>query len=143
MERRAIEWLLKEELIDPVEGEAALAQLTDPEPEELSGHFDPVAIAEAAAADLKKLYGARLRQVILFGSWARGDAHPESDIDLLVVLDTVTSPFEETRRMDEVLWNHSVANRTVLSALAVAEEETEHPARPVVINVLREGRRVA
>lgn len=26
------------------------------------------------------------RQIILFGSWARGDARPDSDIDLLIVM---------------------------------------------------------
>lgn len=29
----------------------------------------------------------RPRRVVLFGSWARGEARPDSDIDLLVVLD--------------------------------------------------------
>jgi uncharacterized protein len=32
-------------------------------------------------------FGARLHEVVLFGSWARGDAHEESDVDLLVVVD--------------------------------------------------------
>ena len=32
-------------------------------------------------------FGARLREVVLFGSWARGDAHEESDVDVLVVVD--------------------------------------------------------
>ena len=30
-----------------------------------------------------------LRQVILFGSYARGEAHAESDVDLLVLVDIV------------------------------------------------------
>ncbi len=33
-------------------------------------------------------------RIILFGSWARGDARPDSDIDLLVVL----PPVENKRR---------------------------------------------
>ncbi len=34
----------------------------------------------------KAHYGDRLAKIILFGSYARGEAHDESDVDLLVVL---------------------------------------------------------
>jgi predicted nucleotidyltransferase len=37
-------------------------------------------------AGLAALYGARLERVVLFGSRARGDAEPESDIDVMIVL---------------------------------------------------------
>jgi uncharacterized protein (UPF0332 family) len=67
----------------------------DPELAEISGPFDPFEIAHEVADDLRRVYGDRLRRVLLFGSWARGDAHPESDIDLLVVLDRLDSPWEE------------------------------------------------
>ena len=33
---------------------------------------------------LKKLYGEQLDKIILFGSQARGDARPHSDIDILL-----------------------------------------------------------
>jgi len=35
-------------------------------------------------------FGDRLRQVVLFGSWARGQATEDSDIDVLVVVDGLT-----------------------------------------------------
>ncbi len=35
---------------------------------------------------LTELYGDRLDRVILYGSYARGDFHNESDVDFLVVL---------------------------------------------------------
>jgi predicted nucleotidyltransferase len=35
-------------------------------------------------------FGARLREVVLFGSYARGEAHDESDVDVLVVVDALT-----------------------------------------------------
>jgi predicted nucleotidyltransferase len=35
---------------------------------------------------LTELYGDRLVRLVLYGSQARGDAHPESDVDVLVVL---------------------------------------------------------
>jgi len=48
--------------------------------------------AEAAALQayvqaLQERCGARLHDVILFGSKARGRAHPDSDIDVLVILE--------------------------------------------------------
>ncbi|MGB2821516.1 MAG: nucleotidyltransferase domain-containing protein [Phycisphaerae bacterium] len=38
-------------------------------------------------ARLREAHGERLRGVVLYGSEARGDAQPDSDIDLLVLLD--------------------------------------------------------
>jgi predicted nucleotidyltransferase len=35
---------------------------------------------------LRSIYGERLAKIILYGSYARGEQTPESDIDLLVVL---------------------------------------------------------
>lgn len=108
------------------------------------GSVDAVAVARAVATDLKGLYGERLRSVILFGSFARGEGDPqESDIDLMVVLDRVESRFEEVYRMSDVLYRHSLANGIRVSALAVSADEVAHPSLGVVLNALDEGRRVA
>ena len=37
--------------------------------------------------NVKHIYGSHLRQVILFGSYARGDFGPDSDIDIMILLD--------------------------------------------------------
>lgn len=43
------------------------------------------------AAYVRRRFGERLEQLVLFGSWARGDADPlESDIDVLVVVRGLT-----------------------------------------------------
>lgn len=42
-------------------------------------------------------------QIILFGSYARGDAGPDSDLDLLVVKDTVESTRAEAGRIYRAL----------------------------------------
>jgi hypothetical protein len=141
MDRRALEWLVDEGLVDREVAERAMPE--DPEHPEISGPFDPFAIARTVAADLRGLYGARLRKVLLFGSWARGDAHPESDIDLLVVLDRVDSVWGELRRMDDILDRHSVANETVVSAMPVAEADLAEPTTPVLIRATTEGQTVA
>ena len=95
------------------------------------------------AADLRALHGVRLRRILLFGSWARGDAHPESDIDLLVVLDQVDSPWDELRMMDDVLWRHSYRNDAVIAAVPVAERDLNDAEQPFLIRARAEGRAVA
>jgi hypothetical protein len=143
MERRSVGWLADKGLI---EGDLAARELEarkDPEHPELGRHPDPAEIAAAVAGDLRALYGARLRRVLLFGSWARGDAHPESDIDLMVVLDRVDSPWEELRRMDAILWRHSYQSDTVISGVPVAERDLDDAAHPLLIRARAEGRAVA
>jgi uncharacterized protein UPF0158/nucleotidyltransferase-like protein len=142
MERRAIEWLVDEELVEREIAEGAIAERSDPDLPELSGTFDAEEIARSVARDLRELYGDRLRQVVLFGSWARGDAQPESDIDLLVVLDRIESGWEELKRMDGILWRHSFENDTVVTALPVAQDELDRARKPVLVRAQAEGRLV-
>lgn len=142
-ERRAIEWLRDEGLVDPKRAEPAIAARPDPDLPALAGAFDPFAVAQAVADDLRRLYGDRLRHVVLFGSWARGDAHPDSDIDLLVVLDRVESSWEERRRMESILSQHSFDSDTVIAALPVSEDAFAHSRRPVLATARREGQLVA
>lgn len=38
-------------------------------------------------SEVQKLYGIYLRQIILYGSYARGDFHLDSDVDIMILLD--------------------------------------------------------
>jgi predicted nucleotidyltransferase len=142
VQRRAIEWLLDHDLIAGPDAERALTERADPDLPELGGGLDPHRVAAAVAADLRTLYGDRLRTVVLFGSWARGDAHPESDIDLLVVLDEVPSRQRELRRMRDVLWRHSLANDTVVTEIPVSEREYRDSDEPLLARARLEGVRI-
>jgi predicted nucleotidyltransferase len=57
--------------------------------------LDREAVLRAVTCAVKRLVAARpeVRRVILFGSMARGDAVPGSDVDLLVVLAGSDRPF--------------------------------------------------
>jgi predicted nucleotidyltransferase len=143
MERRALQWLADSGLLDQTAAAQAMQERPDPDLPELSGAFDAEEIALAVAAELRHLYGGRLRTVLLFGSWARGDAHPDSDIDLLVVLDRVDSVWDELRKMDEILWRHSFENDTIITVLPVGKRELEDGARPVVVRARAEGVAIA
>lgn len=39
------------------------------------------------AFEAKKVYGSKLKEVILYGSCARGDFNDESDVDVMILLD--------------------------------------------------------
>jgi hypothetical protein len=53
---------------------------------------------------LKDRFGQELVSVVLFGSFARGDFHGRSDIDLLIVIEELPpSQFERSRLFDEAV----------------------------------------
>jgi predicted nucleotidyltransferase len=143
MECRAIDWLLEHALIDGAAGEAALAARSDVDSPELGGPLDVEAIVSSVAGELRALYGSRLRRVGLFGSWARGEATPESDIDLLVVLDDMVSPWDELRAMEPILWQHSLEHDTVVTAVPITDRELADPRSPALQRARDEARRVA
>ena len=52
--------------------------------------------------ELEKLYGPRLKQVLLYGSRARGDHNPDSDYDVLVILEPPFNYWEEVYRLADL-----------------------------------------
>ena len=54
-------------------------------------------------------------RVIVFGSHARGDAQPDSDVDLLVVLPAVDDKREAAIRIRRVLARFRVSNNVVVT----------------------------
>lgn len=49
------------------------------------------------AEEAKKIYGINLRDVILYGSCARGDFASDSDIDIMVLLDVAQEEIGKAR----------------------------------------------
>lgn len=142
-ERRAIRWLADEELIADDEAEREIEARPDPDHTVLGRPFDAEEVARGVARDLKELYGERLRDVVLFGSWARGEGkYPDSDIDLIVVLDRVDSSWRESDAMDEIMWLNSFENLTVVTEIPVSEGDWRCGTLPVLRNARREGRSV-
>ena len=94
-------------------------------------------------AELRKgmegLYGERLVKLVLFGSRARGDADPDSDIDVLVVLHGPVSPWEEIERTGELVAGLSLEHGEVLACVFLSEEEFDKDRTPLLLNVRREG----
>lgn len=85
------------------------------------------------------LYGTRLVRLVLFGSRARGDAEPGSDIDVLVVLEGPVRAGEEIRRSLDDVAELSLENNVVFSCVFVSRDRFENELSPMLINVRREG----
>ena len=79
------------------------------------------------------------QQIILFGSQARGDAGPDSDLDLLVIKDEVASPRAEAARIYRAL-----AGLSTPVDIVVARSDYVRRHRDIIGTVvrpaLREGR---
>jgi len=71
--------------------------------------------------EIEKLYSRRLKQVILYGSWARGDATTESDIDLLVMLEGDVIPGQEIDRMIDIITDINLKYDVLISVYPLSE----------------------
>ena len=89
--------------------------------------------------EMERVYGERLREVILYGSWARGEATDDSDIDLLVVLEGEVAPGQEIDRMIDIITEINLEHGVLISVCPVSEEEYLTVDSPLLLNVRREG----
>lgn len=142
-ELRALEWLAARRLVEPAAVATAIARRPEPALEPLHGVLDAEGVARRTALDLRRLYRDRLRRVLLIGPWARGDAHPDAALELVVVLDAVPDRWEEKARMDGAMWRHSIRNDTVVTEFPVTEAELAGAPTPLLARVLAEGVRIA
>jgi predicted nucleotidyltransferase len=98
---------------------------------------------EAILAELhrrfERLYGGRFVRLVLFGSQARGDAEPGSDIDVLVVLRGPVSACEEIERTLDDVAGLSLDNEVVISCVFVSESDFRREQSPLLLNIRREG----
>jgi len=92
-----------------------------------------------ATERLREIYGSRLRRLVLFGSQARGEATPESDVDLLVVLKGPIRSYEEAKRTSRVATHAAAYRDTALSFVHMSAEEFSEGWRPLVQSVREEG----
>ncbi|MGI8855882.1 MAG: nucleotidyltransferase domain-containing protein [Thermomicrobiales bacterium] len=89
---------------------------------------------------LAQCYGERLKRLVLFGSQARGDADPESDIDVLVVLAGPVDATEEEKRTGDMLYDLMCAHHSILiSCIFMDEERFLTRNGPLLRNIRREG----
>lgn len=88
---------------------------------------------------LAKAHGRRLRGVVLYGSEVRGDARPDSDIDVLVLLDGPIDYAQDLRTNIDALYDLVLALERPISAKPVDIAAYEAAAYPLYRNAKAEG----
>ena len=100
----------------------------------------------AVAVELKERLisaaGERIRKIIIYGSRARGDAEPDSDLDVAVIVDRLSDELEEVldEAAYEVMWDRDFS--PVISLLVFEDERFEEAYREgysFYRNVVHEG----
>ena len=93
--------------------------------------------------EAQRLYQDRLADIYLFGSYARGDATEQSDVDLLVVLnDETIAPFKELDMMADMTYQLCLDYDTLVAVVPATRLRFEQLASPLYKNVKREGKRL-
>jgi predicted nucleotidyltransferase len=79
--------------------------------------------------------------VILYGSFARGDQNPGSDIDLLILLDQERITWNDEKRIKYPLYDIEFETGQIISPLILSKNdwETKHRITPFYENITREG----
>jgi uncharacterized protein len=88
---------------------------------------------------LSEYYGARLKGLILYGSAARGEADPASDIDLLVLLSPPLDYFAELRRIVDLLYPIQLESEQLISAKPALASDYQMGSLSLYRNAQREG----
>jgi predicted nucleotidyltransferase len=90
-------------------------------------------------AHLIKMYGGNIKKVILYGSYVRGEATKDSDIDILVLVDKSLNPFEVRESLSDLLFDILLEEGELISVIAVPEQLFENYNSPFMLSVKNEG----
>jgi len=80
-------------------------------------------IAGKVRTELERIYGERLRGVYLYGSAARDQLAPDSDIDIAIVLDKLNSRYAEIKRTSKIGSDLTLETSTLVMFFFVDETD--------------------
>ncbi len=90
-------------------------------------------------SELERLYGKRLKKLVVYGSYARGAQTDDSDIDVAVILDGEVKPGREIDRMIDTITDLNLEFTTLISVVPVSEADYSNRHSPLLNNLRREG----
>jgi len=88
---------------------------------------------------LEKLYGDQLVAVVLYGSYARGEAGVNSDVDIVMVLKGYERDFIEIDRTGELVARLSLDYDIIVALIPLRQRDWQKKQSPFLQNLRREG----
>ncbi|MGQ4874814.1 MAG: nucleotidyltransferase domain-containing protein [Promethearchaeia archaeon] len=91
---------------------------------------------------LIKVYGDKIKEVILYGSHVRDEATKDSDIDILVLIDDSINPFDVRKCLSDLLFDILLEKGELVSVVVLHEIFFKKFNYPFMLNVKKEGIKV-
>lgn len=100
------------------------------------------AVVNTVADESSKLFGDRLKNVILYGSYARGDNDDESDIDVMIMVDMPQEDLASYRKqVSHICSDINIENSVFVSPVlqSIQTFNAYKDSLPFFKNVINEG----
>jgi predicted nucleotidyltransferase len=88
---------------------------------------------------LNHIYGDKLKGVYIYGSYARGEERPDSDMDVMIVLDDYESYGKEIDRTGELVSRLSLEYGLSISRVIMKEIQWMESDTPLLRNIRIDG----
>jgi len=116
-----------------------IARVSETALEWKQNRFDIRFLLNELKSGLQSIYGKQLKGILLFGSYARGEADRESDLDILVVLDRFDRYAHEVHRTGALAADLSLKHEVTVSLVFLREHEWLKGDTPFLSNVRDEA----
>ena len=96
-------------------------------------------LVEEPKQGLNHIYGDRLKGVYIYGSYARGEERPDSDMDVMIVLDDYESYGKEIDQTGELVSTLSLEYGLSISRVIMKEIQWIESDTPLLRNIRIDG----
>jgi len=96
-------------------------------------------ILKVISNEFFRVLGDQVNRILLYSSYARGEAKPDFDLDILVVINGEVGYPALIRQTSELVSRISLENELVISRVFTSKARFETECSPFMINVRQEG----
>lgn len=84
-------------------------------------------------------YDNRIKQVLVYGSFARGEATDGSDIDMAIIIDDSLNPEDVESELSDILFEILLDRKELVSVVAIPNSLFENYRSPFILTTKAEG----